>query len=168
MFSKINFTIIIKDHWQTLRNYGDSKSSIGDFFLFVLFPLIFSGALVYFKVTLNKDLVNTLVTALSVFAALLFNLLMLIYDIIKKGNDGDPEKQLKSIFLRQTYSNISYAILISFFTIIVLLTFFIFQENKIATSIISFISITLLSNFLLTGLMVLKRVHFTLRKEAGS
>lgn len=168
MFSKINVIEIITDHWRTLKNYGDSKSSIGDISIFVLFPILFSIILLGIKFRLNKELVNTLVTALSVFGALLFNLLMLIYDLIKK-NKNDPEsteKELRLVFLSEIYRNISYSILISLSSIMVLLTFFLITETSRLNIYITFLSMVFILHFLLTGLMVLKRVHITLRKEA--
>lgn len=179
MLDKINIYQIIKDHIGTLKNYESKKYSIEDFIIFFLFPFIISATLIYIQSKLTEGFKNILIVSLSIFAALLFNLLILIYDIIKRGQPNNKEEKhnetqkLKIVFLKQIYTNISFCIFISILTIILL----VFSSINITISHIFSLSIieigkvlaffiyafTLL--FILTLFMVLKRVHVLLSKE---
>ncbi|KYC44579.1 MAG: hypothetical protein APG10_01603 [Candidatus Methanofastidiosum methylothiophilum] len=132
MLDKINITNIIKDHLNTLKDFRVVKKNGGNFksapyykedlLLFFALPLLTSILLLYFDLLLNKELANVLITSLSIFAALLFNLLLLIYDVNKKNNiiSGD-----KHTLIGQIYSNISFSIFIAIITIIILIIFFL-------------------------------------------
>jgi hypothetical protein len=172
MLAKINVADIVGDHFATLRNYDNEKRSIGDLTLFYFIPLGGAVALAVLKIDLHKDLVNLLVTALSVFAALLFNLLLLVYDVIKKSGDATDTEKLKRRYLKEIYTNISYSIFVSILSIIFLLASLL-NFGAISNSCCSFglktgLVITvffLLMNFLLTLFMILKRIHILLSKE---
>jgi hypothetical protein len=121
---------------------------------------------------LSKDLVNVLVTALSVFAALLFNLLLLIFDIIRKSKNEPDTQDIKLGLLKEIYANISYSIFVSIVSIMVLLVPLLnIDIPRIASismhvdKVVSFIIYFLIGNFVLTLLMILKRVHVLLTEE---
>jgi protein-S-isoprenylcysteine O-methyltransferase Ste14 len=113
------------------------------------------------------------VTSLSVFAALLFNLLLLTYDIIAKASTTE-----KKIFLKEVYSNISYSILVAVITVVITLLFDImapmireidsvaitYAIYRILNGFIYFIA----GNFILSLLMVLKRIHVLMSTEFNS
>ncbi len=162
---KLNLIRIIRDHIQTLKNYNSGRYSFWDFVVFLLFPLVIAGCLTYFLCALNKDLINTLITSLSVFAALLFNLLLLIYDIVKKANPSDSFAELKTRFLREIYANISYSILISMLAIILLLVSSLNVSNHFFQTALTYLVYFLLGNFILTLFMILRRVHILLSTE---
>jgi hypothetical protein len=182
MFEKINVCSIIKDHLVTLKNYNDSElnetsnPSIEDIFIFFISPLIIAAIIVYFHFVLTKDIISILVPSLSIFAALLFNLLLLIYDITRNKNNNDEESEitkLKQSFLKQIYSNISYSILVAVIAVAFsVITYFyltcIGKENTPSSYIIlpmSFGVYFLGIQFILTLLMILKRIHVLLAKE---
>jgi di/tricarboxylate transporter len=172
MLAKINVADIIGDHFDTLRDYDTKGRNIGDITLFYVIPFIVAVVLAVLKIDLHKDLVNLLVTALSVFAALLFNLLLLVYDVIKKTGDATNLEKLKREYLKEIYTNISYSIFVSILSIIFLLTsllnfgaiksFCCTSEVRTTLMIAAFF---LLVNFLLTLFMILKRIHVLLSKE---
>lgn len=166
MIDKINFSKIVKDHISTLKDYNLNRYSAGDFILFFFVPLALSGVLVYFNLALNNDIINVLVTSLSVFAALLFNLLLLIYDIIRKPENSNGNNGLKTEFLKQIYANISFCILISIITIILLIISFL-NISQLKT-VLNFLIYFFVSLFILTLFMILKRVHILLSKEFES
>jgi len=180
MMTKINVSKIIKDHISTLKiyesrtdaEYDKGNYNLDDIFLFFIFPLLISGILIYLNLMLVKDLLNVLITALAIFAALLFNLLLLIYDIMPKVKAS--KDQLKKKYIKQIYSNISFCILIAIVTVILLIVIYIdgnIDHNTYNTNteyiiyILTFIVYSLLFHFLFTLLMVLKRVHILLSKE---
>ena len=119
MSNKINIINIVRDHISTLKDFDKDAYSISDLSIFFILPLIVSSIILFFNIILSNELVNVLVMSLSVFAGLLFNLLLLVYDIMRKSGSGD--RPLKGALLKELYSNISFGILISVITIILLL-----------------------------------------------
>src|SRR5690242_18428985 len=113
MINKINVYRIIRDHFGTLVHDSDQTRSDWDIALFVAVPLIASTVLLCFKGVFGSSTGGILITAYSIFAALLFNLLLLVYDIVKKRDENTSS--LKSRFLKQVYNNISYSVFISIF-----------------------------------------------------
>ncbi len=174
MFSKINVTKIIIDHLRTLRNYDTQKLRFVDYALFILVPIIVSAVLIIFSYLIDKEFANILITSLSIFAALLLNLLLLVFDIVRKTNDSIARnKELKNpyeaeekrlTFLKEIYANISYAIFVSILSIVILLiAYFVcdFHLLQLFSFFIYFLSL----NFILTLLMIVKRVHILLSNE---
>jgi hypothetical protein len=161
--TKINVGAIVKDHCATLVHEHNGKPSLVDYFLFYGVPIIAAVLLVFFKGVFGKTVGGILITSFSVFAALLFNLLLLVYDLVKK-----PEaSNLKRRYLRQIYSNISYSILAAIGLIVLLLLYFValsfpYMKPRI---VIAFLVYVLAANFILTILMVLKRVHVLFSEE---
>lgn len=162
---KLNLLRIVKDHIHTLKDYNSSRYSAWDFILFLLLPLGIAGGLTYLFGELGKDLTNVLITSLSVFAGLLFNLLLLIYDIVKKAKPDEPYAELKTKFLREIYSNISYSILVSIVTIILLLFSSLSITSRYFQLPVAYLIYFLVANFILTLSMILRRVHILLSKE---
>jgi hypothetical protein len=182
MLNRINISKIIKDHFLTLKSNKTGKVLFSDIFIFFGAPFLASFFLVRFSVLLDKDIVNLLITIFSIFVGLLFNLLLLIFDISEKLSfnknqnvktqyyskvnnlESKREKFLKSI-LHETYVNISFCILLSILDICILLLFFISKENHIFVSVISLFSYFPLFVFILTLIMILKRVYILLSEQ---
>jgi len=132
--------------------------------------------------------------SLSVFAGLLFNLLLLVYDIIGKPNSN--KRPLRATLLKELSSNISFGILISVVTIILLLVFSLATTSDVLTNhnvisnninissnntneaydfalldaqtmpyLLAFLIYYLVSIFILNLFMILKRFHIILRSE---
>jgi hypothetical protein len=127
-------------------------------------PVLFSGVITYYDYTLSKEIINALLSSLSVFAALLFNLLLLVYSIVQK-NDAAGLEQIRAKFLRAIYANISFSILLTVLTIALLLITFIGIDVPGFKQILTFIVYSLTVAFLLTLLMILRRVHSLLFGE---
>lgn len=100
MFDKIDISKIFKDHLATLEDNSTGERSKGDIILFFVLPLIPTVLMVWYKASLDSNVVSILVTCMSVFAALLFNLLLLIYDIIRKDANGNKQIDTKLKFLK--------------------------------------------------------------------
>jgi hypothetical protein len=169
VFSKINVWQIIVDHIDTLRDHATKRVTLGDVVLFFFVPVLIAALLLFpLGFTLDKSAANVLVTSLSIFSALLFNLLLLVYDIIRKEERSVQKKPLVAEFLRQIYANISFSILVAVFCVALLLLVFLDIELRWFYDVISFIVYGLVVQFLLTMFMVLKRVHVLLTKEIDS
>lgn len=169
MIGKIDVRQIVADHFATLVDEDRPKQQSGlDFFLFVILPILAATALLYFDLILGKSIGNVLITALAVFAGLLFNLLLLIFDIANKPRpENERLDDLKRRFLREIYSNIAYSIFIALLTIVILLIHFLFLSLNSRSGFVfsAFVIYFLCGNFILTLFMVLKRIHILLATE---
>lgn len=159
MSTKVDISRIFRVHFGTLKTSHTGKTSKCDIVLFYLIPTVFSGWLVAGEGrVLTASAINLLSTVFSIFVGLLLNLLVLIVGILPKPNDAQSgAKTLRNEALEETFSNVSYAILISVVAVILLLASKLL--NGVALGICSFFVFLIAINFLLTLLMVLKRVH---------
>jgi hypothetical protein len=167
-FSKINISGIIKDHLGTLKNYGSNSYSVSNILLFFVLPFVFSIVFVYvFDLSLNKDVIGILINVFSIFAGFLFNLLVLVYDVISKvvkATSTPLANQHKINLLEEIYFNISFEILLSLVNVLLLAFASLFQQ-KLISPILSIFVFWFVILFTLTLLMVLKRVHKLLSDE---
>lgn len=176
MFVRINIVKIIRDHFKTLRNYNSDSQflSIGDAFLFLIFPLFISCVLIYKNYNFEEQLSN-LIAGISIFGGFLFNLLAIIYsqmENIERNNETIEDEnlqKLKNKFVDEIHINISFCIVLS---IIVLLSLFLttidfpFQFlNVIFKKSINGLTYFLLILFLLSLLMVINRVYILLKRK---
>jgi len=156
VLEKINIIKIFKEHFETLKKYNSNSYNLEDIFLFIILPAILAYALMRCNISLTNNVIVILVTSFSIFAALLFNLLLLIYDIVSKSNgrksngmnnnsesaentnEGSSNKieqktkknlSLKEKLLKQTYVNISFNITISIISITFLLLLYLMKET---------------------------------------
>lgn len=173
MVNKLSFEKIIKAHFATMRDNSKNQVSYSDIFIFFGLPIM-AGALLFNSYTLNKDILNSIVTSASIFAGLLLNLLVLIYSLTEKFRQNSGGNwSAKQKVLEQTFSNISFCILISVLLVIVcMLGFRTDDELKevvtIAKNISDFIIYCLTTALVLHLLMVLKRIHLLMESEFSS
>ena len=145
--------------------YGSDCSRWKDYLLFAGIPLAFALLIGSADFKLGNDIINALITTASIFAGLLLNLLVLIYTIIIRIQDN-PNKSNSAIrkkVLEQTFSNISFCILVS-----ILLVVFCLLEmlgNEYICMVIPYGIFFLVPLMILTILMVLKRVHSLVASE---
>lgn len=166
MFDKINVWMIVGDHLKTLREFRSDKTSAGDVILFLIIPLLIAlGLVLPLGFRLDVDAINALITSLSVFSGLLFNLLLLIYDLLVKENAEEDPSRLRRMFLGQIYAHISFTILTAVLSISLLLLLFIRMDLPALTMTVHVIVLFLIINFILTMLMILQRVHILISKE---
>jgi len=166
MFSKVNIWVIVTDHIRTLRNFANNRISVEDILLFLVTPTAASLFLTFLlRFTLDLNAINALITSLSVFSALLFNLLLLIYDILRKEGGAHAQATLRRKFLSQIYANISFCILVAVLSIALLLLLFVETNWPYFTLALNLVIYFLVINFILTLFMILKRVHILLASE---
>lgn len=159
ILNKINIGRIVTSHLKTLRNDNTEKVGLDDLFTFLVLPILGATFLSYFHIELNDSATNIIITTLSILVGLLFNVIVIIFDIIKRDNS----KKLKNKLLNELLTNISYSIVLSILIIsITLLTFIDNCYLKIgATWIVYF----LIGNYFLTVLMILKRMYIMFINE---
>ena len=181
MMQRINIYRIVKDHLKTLRSLNQSYNfiNIGDFLLFFIFPSIISLTLNLLNYNFIKQLDN-LIASISILGGFLFNLLAIIYsqieniktDVEKLGNNDKNkiEREIKNKFINEIHSNISFAIVLSIFLILSLLSITVeipeFKYKTLVENIFIFINYFLMQLFTLTLLMIINRIYILFKKTA--
>jgi hypothetical protein len=176
MIDKINIKKIVRKHFATFQDERTGKKDVLDYIFFIFLPLLIS---VIFAIKFQNinSLANILIISLSIFTGLLFNLLLLTYDLVKRNDNKiiglrkeelktkeDDDLKIKGRLLKQIFNNISYSILISLFAVLILFLSLLW-DNYYYNVILSFAIYFLTINFFLTMLMVLKRTHNLLSSE---
>ena len=171
--------MIVRDHVRTLRQVGPMhRWDRWGLFVFFGVPIAVASLLIVRGVSLSDDMVSILITSMSIFAALLFNLLLLVYDVVQKAGparraqtnqDEERVEWIRCEYLRQIFKNISFAIFAAILVVVLLLLHLLLSDSPggaldlaLTTLIYFFTTI-----FLLTLVMVLKRVHILLTNEFG-
>ncbi len=171
MPSKFSITEILLDQVRTLRDNSAKRSSKFDIFMNLVFPGIISTIFIGCNRLISGAMINPILTAFSVFAALLLNMMVLIYTIVIRENSKDENSgkdKLKLSLLAETYTNIQFAVLVSVFIIICLLLILFLPYNIYIESSLSFLIYYFIFVFIFTMFMVLKRTHIIMRKEITS
>lgn len=169
MLDKIDVSKIVLDHLRTLRVYPGGKRSVSDYLLFGLVPLIVGLAFVTFFGPLTESISDIVVTSMSIFVALLLNLILLTYNITRHPPSSLSEKmnKMRERFLREIFSNIAFAVLVALIIIALVLCFRIMSGSihPVAGLVLGFFTYFFGALFFLTILMLLKRVYVLLGKE---
>ncbi|RUX96135.1 MULTISPECIES: hypothetical protein [unclassified Mesorhizobium] len=161
MTSKIDIRMILEDHFSTFRDEGTQKYSTEDFLIMAGVPAVLATAAFAFCLSIGDANIGTLISVFAIFSGLLFNVLVLIYSF-SDGN-GDGKKGVRDRLLRQSFANISYTILVALIAVVVL-TALLFV-NGLTQRILEAVVVLLSANFVLSLLMVLKRIHVLLRDK---
>lgn len=165
MFSKINLLNIVSTHFKTFRNPQKEGVRILELIVYLTIPLVLAGIVVFWvRYTFSDELLNVLITALSILIGLLLNLLVLLFDIAGKVDTTDPMRNVKKELLKETYSNVSFGILASIMGVFLLVICFK-DSLKIPAN---FLAMYFIGLFGYTLLMVLKRTHSLLSKQFDS
>lgn len=151
--SKINVGDIVSDHFKTLVNHNSKKAGFDDWLSFFIIPLAITILIYFISPIFSRDVSDTLITILSIFIGLLINVVVLLFDIIKR----DKESKIKDELLKQTLTNISYTILVSILGIIMILATYI--DNCFIRKFFSCLTYFVVAHILVTLLMVLKRIY---------
>lgn len=153
VIDKIDVREIFRNHFKTLVNDNSKKADFSDWFSFLIIPVVLSTILVIFNVLLSDRASNIVIATLSILVGLLFNVVVIIFDIIKRDNS----KEIKNELLRQLLTNISYAILISL--IIIAATIATYFNQKFTILLFNWLVYFLIFHFAMTVLMILKRIY---------
>lgn len=163
MTSKIDLRAIFIDHFATFRDEATSRNSIADYTVMVGVPALIAISAAAASFHIPDSHVGTLISAFAIFGGLLFNVLVLIYSF--SAHDR-PDDQLRKRLVEQSFANISFAVMSSLIAVmlLVLLLFVSGLAQTLVEALIYFVGL----NFLLTMLMVLKRMHILLRGKFNS
>jgi hypothetical protein len=166
-FSKVNISEVFLTHLKTLKKYRGSSYSKADIFLFFVLPGIITATIIYANVRLTENLAGILINVFAILAGFLFNLLVLVYEVVSKAVRKDSSVQENTLSLdrlEEISSNVSFEIVLSIFSLLFLVTSNGFSEG-ISNAILSSIVFYLFILFILTLFMILKRVHKLLLEE---
>ena len=150
---------ILQDHIRSLKDSESGKFDFQDSLTFIILPALISSTLTYFKLLLDFDIISIIIGALSILVGLLFNVLVLIFDMVRK----DRVNSIKNKVLEEVLANISFTILISVFGIISCALALI--DSCIPRLIFNWTTYFLLGEFLVTFFMILKRMYALLDHE---
>lgn len=166
-FDKINVKSIFQDHNSTLYNNETEKRSYYDMAVFYILPFVISACLTYFFKA-SKDHINIVLTISSIFAGLLFNLLVLVIDIYNKDTTNNALKKI----LKELYYNLSFTILISIILIIITLLSSFSLKTYVSVGIYTLLKYIysmcfygFVIMFILSLFMILKRIHSILKRN---
>lgn len=158
---KVSIKEILQDHFKTLVNANTNRPGFDDYLTFLILPILIACFFYFGGLRVDKDSIETIVGSLSIFVGLLFNALVILLDVARKHES----KEIKQIIVKELTANISFSIIISFAAIFIMLFGFVENLNNTIKAAINVISFFLLAEFLLTFLMVMKRVYLIFKKE---
>jgi amino acid transporter len=153
ILEKINVLNIVRNHLKTLVNDNTKKPDLADWLTFLIIPLVLAGLLIFLQIGLSERATNIVITTLSILVGLLFNVIVILFDILKRDNT----KKVKNDLLKQLLTNISYSIFISL--VIIFLTVLSYFKVSYWVWICTFLVYFFLGHFALTVLMILKRIY---------
>lgn len=169
---KFNIFFIVFDHIQTLRDLRSERVSLADLFFFYVVPMGIAALMCALRLELSPDVYHVGISVFSIFCALLFSAQIAMYGVFKAsrrssedvviGQELDEKESEIRKLIKEINTNISYLILISFFSLTIFISFVSIEFSKVLESSI-FVGIFI--HFLLTILMVLKRTHAVFDSE---
>jgi hypothetical protein len=171
----VNVFDIVREHYRTLYDLRhEDRTSKGDVVLFYLIPLVISSALVALRIPVASASVSLLLTCLSIFIGLLFNLLVLAHAMRRR--EGEPSREyLERRLLREINVNLEYSIFVALVALCVLLVSALIPHRieigigykalgEMATWV-ALLTYFLTCNFVLTLFMILNRMHTLLMRD---
>lgn len=169
LFEKIDVRSIVAGHWRTLVDDSSKRLLVADVMLFYVLPLSVPAVLLGGGTVVSAQAANVMVTAISIMAGLLFNLLMLLHGLSWRKPEHPLPRSVKRL-AAQLYSNIAYAILVSLVGLVPLMVVANYEpQHRTAGRVVgSAAALYLVTHFALTLGMVLKRIHTLLQEEFGT
>lgn len=172
---KVNVLGIVSAHFRTLRSYRTGKRTFSDSVIFIVAPFLLGGCAAGARVSFGPDTLNGLLSAFSIFAGLLLNLLVLIlgFSGTPKYLGLDQASAERRGFLSEVNDNLAYSILLSILVVVACITVLSMENAATDTNLhqltkhpaVTLLMTVLVSNFVLTMLLVLKRVHAVLSDD---
>ena len=171
---KIDVTRIVTAQIRTMRDNSTQKYSKSDLLLFYGIPILLGAIGPYYGWKFNADVLNALLTAFSIFAGLLLNLLILVYTFSSQAEQPNALAKVRTTVIKELHDHIAYSILVSIVLVVVTMTTVaelkmheklpeVAFTNLWVTGIIIFLTL----NFVLTLLMILKRIYIMLNQTIG-
>lgn len=167
--SKINIAPVILAHLRTLRDYRfGNRVSYSDLFVFFIIPIIAAALLISIGFGYRVDAVSAFLNAFSVLTGLLLNLLVLVFTLASAAAPMNMDIQKRKVLLTEIFANVCFCVLIAISvvcTALVSLSYMRSSSGAVTGRAATFLLTLLTSNFVLTLLMIIKRMFVLLNKE---
>jgi cytochrome bd-type quinol oxidase subunit 2 len=172
LLNKVDIRPILSAHFATLRdNRVIGKQSWQDGGLFFGIPTLFGIGLTWYGFRFRVDAVNGFLNVFAILTGLLLNLLVLVFTLSTTAAPTDVEKNKRRALLKEVFANLCFAVLVSIVVVcvaVVALSYMRSQPGATTGMGATFFLISLTANFILTLLMVMKRMFILLNKEVGN
>lgn len=161
MFTLIDVSFIIKEHYKTLQRDAKLLSII---VIFIVIPIVVVYTFSKVDKLLTQSSVNALIMAFAIFTGLLLNVIFILFDIVDKVDRNTTQANNRRLLLEHLYANTLYALLIS----AIILTFLIITaiteiwQNYTILLILSSVVYFGVAHFMMTLLMIFKRLSILL------
>lgn len=161
MFTLIDVSFIIKEHYRTLQRDAKLLSII---VIFIVIPIVVVYTFSKVDKLLTQSSVNALIMAFAIFTGLLLNVIFILFDIVDKVDRNTTQANNRRLLLEHLYANTLYALLIS----AIILTFLIITaiteiwQNYTILLILSSVVYFGVAHFMMTLLMIFKRLSILL------
>ncbi|MCB2362256.1 hypothetical protein [Clostridium estertheticum] len=156
--SKINIMEIIRKHFSTLKVFNTEKIDKNDINIFFILPIFIAIILALYMI-LDDTRIGIIVTAFTIFIGLLFNILAILLAF-----DGERNKQIDKVFIKEVLYNVSFSIILAILVIVASIFMFI-KFNFITHGLLKFILLYLIIVFILSLFMILKRLFNLLAEK---
>lgn len=170
MLGKLNPRRIVVAHWSAFRDYSTGRISRSEVCFQILAPACISLSYCYYGDGISEGVAGIIVSAASIAAGLLLNLLVLIYTLIYNAkNDPSPIKNIDAFkqVSTEALATIGYSILLSL-ALVVASFFSLLSAPEYIKYLIRFVTVYIGCSVILCILIVLKRVfvlvHFEIEK----
>ncbi len=161
LLQKIDMSSVFAGHFKTLVDYRTGKTSKADLILFYVIPILLGGGFSYTGVRFTDDAIGITMTALAILAGLLFNLLILLHGL--STSDAHPRRERVLKLARQVNSNIAYGVVVSLVAMVTLVVAANLDDNHAYRAWSEGASMIIVAHFVLTMIMVLRRMHVMLQ-----
>ena len=166
MLSKLNPLSIVKAHFSSLRSYQTDKLSWSEVTLHVVLPAVLAALHFGLVPDISEGVVSIIVSAASIVAGLMLNLLVLIYTLVYNAKTNphpvaniDDFKRVSS----ESLSTIAYSILLCL--LLVVASFLILSRFAVMAGTGRFLTVYLGVAVVLCLLIVLKRCYAIVQIE---
>lgn len=170
MFGKLNPSRIVTAHWAAFRDYSTGRIVPMEVVFHILAPACISLAYCVYGDGISEGVAGIIVSAASIAAGLLLNLLVLIYTLIYNAkNTANPIKNIDALkqVSAEALATIGYSILLSL-GLVVVAFFSLLNEPKFLKYLGEFSTVYIGCSLILCVLIVLKRVfvlvHFEIER----
>jgi hypothetical protein len=153
--TKLNLTDILTDHIGTLKNVNTGKLSKLDLLVFFGIPVVLSVVVYLLKIDLGPVSIGILISALSILAGLLINVLVLLYTV-KEIGPTESQKSEQIALIKEVNANLLYEITLAILLVVLLCGLRLFSGHLLGA--LTAVAIFGAGNFTLTLLMAIKRI----------
>jgi hypothetical protein len=169
MMQKVDVIPIIRGHFATLTNLREGGISAKEVCFFIGPPIAAGIALVCIRFGFRIDAVNGFLNAFAILTGLLLNLLVLVFSLSATSDRADG--QLRKKILKEVFTNVCYCILVAIAVVGTALTDVSYMRSTpyaVTGPISTFLLASLTLNFVLTLLMIMKRMYKLISSEFDS